>query len=56
MVGQGDVIKNQFVVLGSEKKKKTKDAVFIKKKRKKVNYSRTLINLMYNIAIVDTVN
>lgn len=52
MVGQGDVIKNQFVVLGSEKKK-TKDAVFIKKKE---NYSRTLINLMYNIAIVDTVN
>lgn len=36
MVGQGDVIKNQFVVLGSEKKKKkTKDAVFIKKKEKK---------------------
>lgn len=34
MVGQGDVIKNQFVVLGSEKKKK-KDAVFIKKKEKK---------------------
>lgn len=53
MVGQGDVIKNQFVVLGSEKKKKKKDAVFIKKKE---NYSRTLINLMYNIAIVDTVN
>lgn len=28
----------------------------LKKKEKNENYSRTLINLMYDIAIVDTVN
>lgn len=54
MVGQGDVIKNQFVVLGSEKKTKKQKMQFLLKKKE--NYSRTLINLMYNIAIVDTVN